>query len=222
MTVGVGVTVGVTVDVGVCVGVLVAVGVGVFVGVTVRVGVVVGVDVGVGVRVAVDVNVAVRVGVGVLVGVGVRVGVGVGARTDRDAAAEACCLTAVMETLVVGAVSGVETVNVAVAVPAATVTLEGTVAAAVLELARYTISPPAGAGPLRVTVPVEVVPPTTVVGLSDTLEGRIDVVVRTAVFVAPETAVTVVSRSSATATVVAENVANSSASRSPRLSEPGR
>ena len=57
--------------------------------------------------------------------------------------------------------------KVALVPPAATVTLEGTVAAAVLLLERATWAPPAPAGPLRVTVPVEdCVPPTTLVGFS--------------------------------------------------------
>ncbi len=47
--------------------------------------------------------------------------------------------------------------------------LAGT-AAAVRLLARVTRMPPAGAGPLRVTVPVEGLPPVTVAGLSDTAE----------------------------------------------------
>src|SRR5437588_118920 len=59
------------------------------------------------------------------------------------------------------------TVNVALVAPAATVTLEGTVAAAVLLLESATCAPPAGAAPLNVTVPVEdCVPPITLVGLS--------------------------------------------------------
>ena len=60
----------------------------------------------------------------------------------------------------------VVTVNVALLAPAATVTLAGTVAAAVLSLERETAAPPLGAGPLRVTVPVEDDPPVTLVGLS--------------------------------------------------------
>src|SRR5437762_287206 len=57
-------------------------------------------------------------------------------------------------------------VNVALVAPAATVTLEGTVAAAVLLLESATVAPPAGAAPLNVTVPVEdCVPPITLVGL---------------------------------------------------------
>jgi hypothetical protein len=59
------------------------------------------------------------------------------------------------------------TVKVALVAPAGTVTLEGTVAAPVLLLESRTCAPPAGAGPLSVTVPVEdCAPPTTLVGLS--------------------------------------------------------
>ena len=65
----------------------------------------------------------------------------------------------------------VVTVNVALLAPAATVTFAGTVAAAVLPLERETVAPPLGAGPLRVTVPVEEDPPLTLVGLSATDES---------------------------------------------------
>jgi hypothetical protein len=58
------------------------------------------------------------------------------------------------------------TVNVALVAPAATVTLNGTIAAAVLLVESATVAPPAGAGPLNVTVPVEGVPPMTLVGFS--------------------------------------------------------
>jgi len=59
------------------------------------------------------------------------------------------------------------TVNVALVAPAATVTLDGTVASAVLLLESPIVAPPTGAAPLSVTVPVEdCVPPTTLVGFS--------------------------------------------------------
>ena len=63
------------------------------------------------------------------------------------------------------------TVNVMLLAPAATVTLAGTVAAAVLPLIRETAAPPLGAGPLSVTVPVEGDPPVKLMGLSATAES---------------------------------------------------
>ena len=67
----------------------------------------------------------------------------------------------------VDAVTGlVLAVKVAVVAPAGTATLEGTLAAPLL-LESATCAPPAGAGPLSVTVPVEVCrPPITLVGFS--------------------------------------------------------
>src|SRR6266849_6723943 len=62
----------------------------------------------------------------------------------------------------------VVTVKVALVAPAPTVTLAGTVAAAVLLLDSVTVAPPAGAAPLKVTVPVEELPPVTLVGLTAT------------------------------------------------------
>jgi hypothetical protein len=60
--------------------------------------------------------------------------------------------------------------KVALVAPAGTVTLERTLAAALL-LESRTCAPPAGAGPLNVTVPVEdCVPPTTLVGFSSSEE----------------------------------------------------
>jgi hypothetical protein len=55
-------------------------------------------------------------------------------------------------------------VNVALVAPAATVTLAGTVAAAVLLLPSVTAAPPAGAALLSITVPVEEAPPVTLAG----------------------------------------------------------
>src|ERR671928_1994703 len=60
----------------------------------------------------------------------------------------------------------VETVKVARVDPAGTVTLVGTVAAAVLSLVRSTVKPPEGAAELRVTVPLAGSGPTTSVGLT--------------------------------------------------------
>ena len=62
------------------------------------------------------------------------------------------------------------TVKVAVKLPAATVTLDGMVAD-VLLLDSATEIPPAGAGALKVTVPVDELPPGTLAGLSDTEES---------------------------------------------------
>jgi len=59
------------------------------------------------------------------------------------------------------------TVNVALLVPAATVTLVGTLAAAPLSLESSTCAPAVGAGPLSITVPVEVcAPPVTLAGFT--------------------------------------------------------
>lgn len=64
--------------------------------------------------------------------------------------------------------AAVLTVNVAVVAPAATVTLAGSVAADVLLLVRETLAPPDGAALVSLTVPFELVPPVTVVGLTAT------------------------------------------------------
>jgi hypothetical protein len=57
-------------------------------------------------------------------------------------------------------------VNVALVLPPGTVTLAGSLAADELSLSDTT-APPPGAGPLKVTVPWEVLPPTTLVGFSE-------------------------------------------------------
>jgi hypothetical protein len=66
------------------------------------------------------------------------------------------------------------TENVAVAAPAAITTLDGTVAEPLLLDERFTVAPPVGAAPLRVTVPVEEEPPFTLPGLSVTEESTGD------------------------------------------------
>jgi hypothetical protein len=58
------------------------------------------------------------------------------------------------------------TVKLAVVEPAVTFTLDGTAATAGLLLNRATESP-AGAGPVRVTVPVDTFPPITLVGFRE-------------------------------------------------------
>ena len=82
----------------------------------------------------------------------------------------------------------VVTVKVALVAPAATVTLEGTLAA-VLLLDSNTTRPPAGAAPESVTCPCDVAPPVTLVGFTLTLctlaGGASGVTVSVAVLLAP-------------------------------------
>jgi hypothetical protein len=61
------------------------------------------------------------------------------------------------------------TVNVTEVEPAGTVTLDGTVAAVVLELASDTTIPPVPAAAVRVTVPVPVCALTIMLGLTEML-----------------------------------------------------
>ena len=86
---------------------------------------------------------------------------------------------------VVTALTGVVlTVNVTEVEPAGTVTEAGTVALVELE-DRLTTVPPVPAAPFRVTVPVELVPPVTVVGDSEIELRTAGVIVRVAVLLVP-------------------------------------
>ena len=76
-------------------------------------------------------------------------------------------------------------VRVATVLPAGTVTLAGTVATAVELLVRVTTAPPDGAGPVKVTVPVDEVPPFTEVGFKLSEVSVAAVTVKVVLFVAP-------------------------------------
>ena len=84
-------------------------------------------------------------------------------------------------TLVLAATGIAVIAKVAVEAPAGTVTLVGTVAAEVLLLVKLTATPPVGAAPLSVTVPVDVPPPVTVAGLRLTDDKVGGLMVRVAV-----------------------------------------
>jgi len=74
----------------------------------------------------------------------------------------------------------VVTVNVMLVVPARTVTAVGTIALELFD-PRLMRVPDGPAGPLSVTVPVEDVPPITVVGKTETLDNAAAVIVKGAV-----------------------------------------
>ncbi len=84
--------------------------------------------------------------------------------TVRVAVRETPPAEAVIVTLVALETACVETVKFALVAPAGTITVLGTVATFVLLLLRFTTNPPDGAGAVRVTVPVLLLPPTTLVG----------------------------------------------------------
>jgi hypothetical protein len=88
----------------------------------------------------------------------------VGAFTVRLALKELAPAEAVTLAVSVTATAEVETVNCAPLVPAGITTVAGTVAKGLLE-ARLTVNPPPGARPLSLTLPMELVPPVTAVGV---------------------------------------------------------
>jgi hypothetical protein len=79
----------------------------------------------------------------------------------------------------------VVTVKFAAVAPAITVTLGGTVAAVVLLLESWMVIPVEGAAPVRVTVPVDELPPTTFDGFSFNEDNAGCAIVNAAVFVTP-------------------------------------
>jgi hypothetical protein len=108
---------------------------------------------------------------------------------------------------VVVATGLVVTAKVAVVPLAGTVTLDGTCAAVGLLLESETTAPPDGAGPFRVTVPAEEMPPITEVGFSVTEFSVAAVTVRVAVWVVAYVAEIVDEALAATGVVVTVKVA---------------
>ena len=100
------------------------------------------------------------------------------------------------------------TVNVTLLNPAGTVTLDGTLATDVLLLASATSAPPAGAGPLNATVPVEELPPVALDGfnVTEVRTGGSTVIVAVCV-TPPNAAVITAAVFTATGLVVIVNVA---------------
>jgi hypothetical protein len=101
-------------------------------------------------------------------------------RIVRLAVTEAVPTFAVIVAVVEAVTVVVAIANVAVAEPAPTVTLAGTVALVLLE-DRLTTVPPGPAGPAKVTVPTAAVPPKTVAGAVVTPSSVAGVIVNVAV-----------------------------------------
>ena len=99
------------------------------------------------------------------------------------------------------------TVKVAVVALAATVTVAGTCAAALLLLDRVITAPPAGAAPFKVTVPVDELPPVRELGFRLREEATGAVTVRFAFCVEPKVADMTIDVLDATGLVVTVNVA---------------
>ncbi len=130
-----------------------------------------------------------------------------GAVSVTDPDTESAFAVPVMLTVRFAATATVVAVNVADVAPLAIVTEAGTVNDGLL-LESETTKPPVGAAESRVIVPVELTPPTTVVGDITRVFTLGAVTARVAVCVAPfPTPVIVAVVSAATATVVAVNVA---------------
>jgi len=104
--------------------------------------------------------------------------------TERTADLVTPALVPEIVVLVVLRTPFVVTVKVAAVAPAATVTLDGTVAT-VLLLESWTVTLVGGAAPLMVTVPVDGLPPTTFDGFNFNEDNVGRVIVNVAVFVTP-------------------------------------
>lgn len=111
---------------------------------------------------------------------------GTGARIVRTAVLVMPPVAAEIVDVVLAAITEVEIVKVAEVAPAATETVAGTVAEGLL-LDSATIVPPEGAAPDKVTVPVELLPPRTLVGLKDKVLGMGAAMLSTAVLLEPLT-----------------------------------
>src|SRR5712692_7338768 len=101
----------------------------------------------------------------------VRGGGGAGGVTVSRAEVLPVAIVVVIVTVVDTVTGKAEAVNVALLLPARTVTLAGIVAARVLLLESPTVTPPAGAGAANVTVPSEEEPLATLAGLSASAES---------------------------------------------------
>jgi hypothetical protein len=99
----------------------------------------------------------------------------------KVAVTEAPVILAVIVAVFCAETTTVLTVKVAEVLPAATVTLAGTVAVVEL-LDSFTTIPPVKAAPVSVTVPVDEAPPAKVLGLKLTLDRVAAVIVRVAVW----------------------------------------
>src|SRR5437868_12457520 len=111
-----------------------------------------------------------------------------------------------MVTAVLAETENALTANVALLAPAATTTLAGTAATLEFVLESVTSAPPEGATPVRVTVPVDVLPLATEVGLSARLEVVGLLTVNTAVCVPLYDAEIVTETGETTANVVIAKV----------------
>lgn len=100
-----------------------------------------------------------------------------------------------------------EMVKFALVEPAAIVTVAGTCAADALLLCRVTSAPPAGAAPFRVTVPVELFPPTIEVGFLVNEDRVATLTVSVALLVTPYVPEMTAEAFTVTGVVVTEKVA---------------